>query len=810
MAKRRKRKSHYGLQSRRRGFRWWWPFGGFGALVLLAAIVVAAGYLWLRGSLPDYDGEMRLAGLGGEVEVIRDSHAIPHVYAGSLPDAAFAMGFVHAQDRLWQMEMQRRVGAGRLSEMFGADSLGIDKFLRTLGVYRVAERNFAALDPATQAVYEAYAAGVNSYLAVREGPLPLEFLLVSHEPEPWRPADSLVWLKMMAWDLGGNAADEALRARLAKTLDAGQIAQLWPSYPKDGPAVLESRMLPDLPWETLAAVLPPAKPDGVGSNNWVISGEHTASGNAMLANDPHLGLQIPSLWYLAHISAPGLEVAGATLPGIPMPILGRTQNFAWGFTNTNPDVQDLFIERLDPSDAGKYLTPDGSRPFATRREGLRVKDAADVVLEVRETRHGPVISDIASSYGDFAESGHVVAFAWTALEDDDPGARASAEIGLAEDWDGFTATLRDLHAPQQNIVFANIHGNIGYIAPARVPIRRTGDGWMPAEGWTGEQDWVGEIPYAALPRLYNPSSGRIITANNKVVGPYYPYFITHDWSPPYRAQRIAALLDARDKHDVESFAAIQADILSLAAKDLLPRLIEVTPQGGAAMQAALIKLAAWDHVMAADRPEPLIYMAWLRELMRGVFADELGAAFDDYFTIRETALHGALAPGTAWCDDVQTAAREDCGEIAGTALARALDGLAQTYGEDMNSWTWGTAHFAYSDHEVFKRVPVIGDLFEVRLANGGARNTVNAAGFSIADKALPFAQNHGPAYRAIYDLDPLGQSWFIHNTGQSGNPLSSHYRDFAEMWRDGRYVPLLMNRAEIEAATIGTLRLLPR
>ena len=818
MARKRKRRGRYGLHGRRRGFRWWWPLGGLGGLILIVVIVLAAGYLWMRGSLPKLDGEVEVAGLKAAVEVIRDTHAIPHIYAESTTDAAFAMGFVHAQDRLWQMEFQRRVGAGRLSEMFGEESLGYDRFLRTLGVYRAAERNFDNLDAETQAIYQAYAAGVNSFLATRDGPLPLEFTLLSHEPEPWRPADSIVWIKMMAWDLAGNALDEALRARMAETLSAEQIGELWPGYPEDGPAVLESRALPALPWQSLAAILPPRPPEGLGSNNWVLSGEHTASGSALLANDPHLRLQMPSLWYLAHVSAPGLDVAGATLPGLPMPILGRTPNFAWGFTNTNPDVQDLFIERLHPDDPDRYLIPGGSAPFETRQEIIRVKDGADVELTVRETRHGPIVSDIIDGSDEFLRSGHAIAFAWTALRFDDLSARAAARIGMAEDWDSFTAILRDFHSPQQNIVFADIHGNIGFIAPGRVPIRRTGNGWMPAEGWTGEQDWTGFIPHAGMPRLFNPRSGQIVTANNKIVGPRYPYFISRDWSPPHRAQRIATLLGESDSHDSESFAAIQADTVSLAAKSLLPRLIELTPPGSEAAHEALIRLAAWDHIMAAEQAEPLIYMAWLRELMRTLFEDELCSALSDktcdvfkkYWSIRENAIFDALKPGAAWCDDTGTAAKENCAAATGTALEQALNYLAERYGDNMDGWAWGEAHYAYSAHEVLGRVPFIGPMFEVRLANGGARNTVNAAGFTVRDEEKPFAQNHGPAYRAIYDLDPLGQSYFIQNTGQSGNPLSSHYRDFAETWRNGEYVPLLMNRAQIESAAIGTLRLTPR
>ena len=810
MSRKRRRRSHHGLQGRRRGFRWWWLFGGLGVLILLAVIVLAAGYIWLRGSLPEIDGEIQLAGLKAEVEVIRDANAIPHIYAESLEDAAFAMGFVHAQDRLWQMEFQRRIGAARLAEILGAEFIGYDRFLRTLGVYRAAERTFKNLDGETQNVFKAYAAGVNGYLAARSGPLPLEFLLISHEPEPWRPADSIVWMKMMAWDLAGNALDEALRARMAKLLNAEQIGELWPGYPDDGPAILESGTLPDLPWEALAALLPPRPPEGVGSNNWVLSGEHTVSGSALLANDPHLGLQIPSLWYLAHLSAQGLEVAGATLPGLPMPVLGRTPNFAWGFTNTNPDVQDLFIERLHPDDPDRYLIPGGSAPFETRQEIIRVKDGEDVELTVRETRHGPVVSDTISGSSEFLPAGHAVAFAWIALRDDDRSPQAAVRMGSAEDWDSFTAILRDFHTPQQNIVFADIHGNIGYIAPGRVPIRRSGNGWMPAKGWTGEHDWIGFIPHGGLPRLFNPRSGRIVTANNKVVGPRYPYFITRDWSQPHRARRIEALLGETESHDSESFATIQADTLSLAAGTLLPRLIELVPPSSEVVHDALIRLAAWDHDMAAEQAEPLIYIAWLRELMRALFADELGATFHDYFTIRENAILGALKPGSAWCDHTGTVQQEDCAATASIALDRALDFLAARYGSNMDGWAWGEAHYAHSDHKILNRIPLIGKMFEVRLANGGARNTVNAAGFTVRDDEAPFVQNHGPAYRAIYDLDPLSQSQFIHNTGQSGNPLSPHYRDFAEKWRNGEYVPLLMNRAEIESVTIGTLRLTPR
>ncbi len=483
---------------RRRGFRLRWLGAGVGTL-LIAILVAAGACSWL--TLPSYDGEERVAGLEAPVEIVRDAHAIPHVYARSPRDAAFAMGFVHAQDRLWQMELQRRIGAARLSEVFGERGLKTDRFLRTLGVYRVAERNFAALSPEVQAIYEAYAAGVNAYLEGRSGLLPPEFVLLGHDPEPWRPADSLVWLKMMAWDLGDNFRDELLRARLAGRLDEAQLRDLWAPYPGDAPAAPESGAptvarpeidVAGIDFEALAAALPEGPPAGLGSNNWALSGAHTESGKPLLANDPHLGLSIPSVWYLAHVRAGDFEIMGATLPGLPFPVLGRTGDFAWGFTNTGPDVQDLFVERIDPDDPARYLAPGGSLPFKTRTETIRVSGGDPVALPVRETRHGPVVSDLIEESDSFLEPGHVLAFAWTALDADDRTAGALVRAAGASDWDGFVAALRDMAVPQQNIVFADRFGNIGFVAPGRVPIRASGqgtcrrrDGPEATTGWTG-------------------------------------------------------------------------------------------------------------------------------------------------------------------------------------------------------------------------------------------------------------------------------------------------------------------------------------
>ena len=784
---------------------------GFRALAFPAVPLAVGSCSWF--SLPSYEGTETVPGLGAPVEIVRDAHAIPHIYARSPEDGAFAMGYVHAQDRLWQLEMQRRTGQARLSEVVGEAAVETDRFLRTLGLYRVAERNFERLAPDVAAVYEAYAAGVNAWLATRSGLLPLEFQLLGHEPEPWRPADSLVWLKLMAWDLSDNYRDELMRARLADRMDRAQLQDLWAQHPDDpppGPHAGAPAFQPaGIDFAALEEAAPTERGSGLGSNAWVIAGEWTESGMPLLANDPHLGLEIPSVWYLAHISVPEFEIVGATLPGVPVPILGRNRSLAWGFTNAGSDVQDLFIERIDPEDPARYLAPEGSLPFTVRTETIEVRGGDPVELTVRETRHGPVISDVLDEDDEFLEAGHVLAFAWTALDEDDLSAQAVVRATTAADGEGFVEALRDLAVPQQNIVFADRDGNIGYVVPGRVPIRASGQGHMPVPGWTGAHDWVDRVPYEALPRASNPASGRIVTANNRMVPPDYPHYLTDDWTAPYRARRIEALLDARPRHDVESFAAIQQDQVSLAAARLTPVLLGLTEPSNEMVREALAMLGRWDHGMQRDRAEPLIYMAWLRELMRVLFADELGPVFEDYWRIRLEVIHRALGERTQWCDDVTTGEAETCADVVGRALEISLDSLASDYGSELGGWRWGEAHAVRMNSPILGAIPVIGSWFDVTRPTGGERETVNAAGFEVADPDRPFAQSHGAGYRAVYDLANPERSIFVINTGQSGNPLSPYYEDYATPWSDGRYLPMLTDRATVDEDALGTLVLTP-
>ncbi len=789
-----------------------WLLRALAALLVIVVVAAGGGYVWLRGSLPQTDGTIAVTGLSGPIEIVRDRYAVPHIFAQSTEDAAFGLGFAHAQDRLWQMEMNRRIGAGRLSEVVGAGGLDVDKFLRTLGLYGHAERTVANLDDATRAGLEAYAAGVNAYLESRSGPLPPEFLVFRHKPEPWRPADSIVWVKMMAWDLGGNWSDEIMRARMARRLTGEQIAQLYPPYPADGQIALTkyAALLGDLRLDELAAALPPPPPRNNGSNNWVVSGWRSATGKPLLANDPHLSLGAPAIWYFAHMSAPDLNVIGATFPGVPSVVLGRNDRIAWGFTNTGPDVQDMFIERIDPDDPTRYLAPQGSRPFQVREEIIRVNGADDVVVAVRSTRHGPVISDIVANAGKPLRENEVLAFAWTALADDDLTAQAGRKIASARNWEEFRGALRDFHAPQQNIVYADVDGNIGFYAPARVPIRKPENltnGRMPARGWLADDDWDGFIPFDELPNSLNPIGGAIATANNRIVADDYPYFITDDWSAPFRADRIGVLLAARESHSIESFKEIQGDIRSGVAEDFLPFLSQAKAEGTAAEALAL--LAAWDREMDRKRPEPLIFAAWMRELTRLVYADELGDLFDGYWGNRPIFMRNVLSADPEWCNDITTGPQETCDGRIAAAFERAVARLTEDYGDDPQDWRWGDAHPAHSEHRPFSGQPVLGWLFDIDIPSSGGDETVNEAGFSISDAENPFRQNHGPSLRAIYDLDDPNRSLFIHSTGQSGNRLSAHYSDFAEPWSNLEYVPMTTDRSDIEAGALGTLILTP-
>lgn len=770
-----------------------WVLRTLVGLALILLLAGGVGYLWLRGSLPATEGQVTIAGLDSPVEVLRDADGIVTIRAETEHDAFLALGYVHAQDRLWQMDFMRRTGAGRLSEVVGGATLRVDRLMRTLGLYRVAEANLAQLSAPTRAALESYTAGVNAFIETHDGPWPPEFYLLRYRPEPWRVTDSMVWGRLMALQLSSNWSDEVRRLRLAKHLEPEQVAFLWPDYPADGPiALAELASLYDGPTHgRLGEILPWDWAPKSASNAWAISGGQTASGKPILANDPHLSLNAPGVWYLVRIETPDFQLVGATAPGAPFLVVGHNGRIAWGLTTTEGDAQDIFIERLTDGDPTRYDTPDGPQPFEIREETIAVRGKDPVLLQVRATRHGPVISDAFAEADGLVGSDYVLALAWPALRDDDRTADALFGINHARNWGEFEAALRHWHSPQQTIVYADTEGTIGLTAPARLPLRKKGDGRSPVAGWSGEYDWAGFIPFEGLPRLRNPARGRIVTANNRLVPDDFPHLITADWRNPFRAARIEEMLDASPKARPEQHRAMQLDIVSLAARRLLPLLLPMVAGDDDSRQAARDLLRDWDFRMDRERPEPLIFYAWLHELTRKILADELGPDFGDFQRSNADLLSRVLTGGRTWCDHVNTERTEDCEGQVAAAFEAAVERLALAFGDDPGAWRWGDVHVARFPHPVLSHIPVLRSVFGFRVETDGGNYTVNRGGALMGGPAETlFTDVHGPGYRAVYDLADLDNSRFMISTGQSGNPLSPLYGSLAERWRDGAFIAL--------------------
>jgi penicillin amidase len=756
---------------------------GLAGLFALLLILGGGLCLYLLSSLPQTDGRLVVAGPKAEIRIERNADGVPLIAAQDDEDAAFGLGFVHAQDRLFQMELQRRSGAGRLAEIFGREALTIDRQMRVLGLYRAAEVEIPFLSSAVRRGLEAYAAGVNAFLGSRRGALPPEFLLLRFAPEPWHPADSLVWGKLMAVQLGGNYRGELLRARMARTIPAADLAFLYPEYPKDAPTTL-SDMLPiyrRLALDALYEALPPAVGPIYASNSWVVDGGHSASGKPLLANDPHLEFGAPSFWYLARLRTPEHEIVGGTAAGSPFILVGHNQRIAWGLTTTTADIEDLFIERVDPTDPGRYLTPEGSAAFASRRETILVRGEAPVDIIIRTTRHGPVLSDVLPP--GTADPGFVLALAATFTIPQDRSAQALWELNRAADWPSFREALRNFVGPIQNIVYADVDGTIGFIAPGQVPIRRSGEGWLPAPGWTGECDWVGFIPFSALPSKVNPLSGHFVNANNKIVPDTYPYFLSRDWDLPNRARRIEALLAATPLQTPASSAAIEADTLSLLAQRLAPLMTRISAADEASSEA-IRHLRRWDFHMDRDKVEPLLFTAWLREFSREILLGRFGDAVSGYWDLRPRVMEAVLTERPDWCDDPKQPGQQGCAARLAESLRMALAQLRQAYGADMKQWRWGRAHFAMFANPVFSRIPVLRDWLGVSIPTSGGYDTVDRGPSTIRDDAHPFAQRFGAGLRIITDLATPKESAMMITPGQSGNPLSGHFADLLARWRD--------------------------
>jgi penicillin amidase len=797
----------------RRPLRWTLRF----VQALGIALLLGAGLLlwWLDASLPALDGAYTVPGIGGPARIVRDRNGVPHIYAASLEDAMYALGFVHAQDRLYQMESQRRIGAGRVSEVAGSSTVRLDRMMRVLGLYRRAEADYEHLDRETKRMLEAYAAGVNGYLRNRREKLPPEFLLIG-EPEPWKPADTLVWGKLMALNLSTGWREKLLRAVFIQKLGYEKAAAFFPAYPANGPTTLQrarAELPADLPLLALWHAVPEMLRRGGLSNQWAISGERTDTGKPILANDPHLSLDAPSLWYLVRIETPDVKLAGASVPGVPGIVIGHNGHIAWGVTTSYVDTEDLVIERLDPEQAGHYVTPEGGKPFETRKETIRVRFGPDVTLEVRETRHGPVLDDaLAARLRPTLQPGHVLALRAPWLAPRDTTADALYRVNRARNWDEFGQALAKFVAPVQNFVYADVAGNIGYYVPGRIPARKEDNGGLPREGWNESRADVPYIPFAELPQAFNPPRGHIVNANNRIAGADYPYFLSRQWGDHYRAARIEDLLALAPKQSAETTAALQGDRVSLMARDMLRFMLNVPADrlpSAATAATALSLLRNWDGTMDRGRPEPLIFTAWFAALNRRLYGDELGEWGTEFVSLRPDVVKLIFTERTDWCDDISTPATETCGQMLALSFADALRWIEERYGTEVSKWRWGAAHRAEMRHRLFSFLPVIRGFGSPSIEADGDGRTVNKADMNVRDARAPFAARHGAGVRAIYTLADLDASRFILSTGPAGHPLSRFYDSMLKDWRDVRYIRLARDRAEAERGAVGIIELRP-
>ncbi len=777
------------------------------ALVVIAAI--AGVYLFYR-AMPAYSGAAALPGLTAETRVWRDAYGVPHIFAPSLDDAARALGYVHASERLYQMETQRRVGQGRIAEIAGPDLVGVDRLIRTLDFYRLAESSFAALSPWAQARLQAYADGVNAFLETHENALPPEFLILGDKPEPWKPADSLVWGKLMSLQLSSNYAMEGLRAKLLQKLPPEQARWLFPMPQADWPVTTSPVANPshaelDSPADQLGALLPERHG---ASNEWVVSGARTVTGKPILANDPHLEIGAPILWYLARVVTPEGSVKGATVPGLPVVLLGQNDRIAWGITNAYTDAQDLFVETIDPANANQYLTPDGPKPFVTRDETIHVKGGADVALHVRETRHGPVLSDVDADLAALAGAGKAMALAYTGLGGQDTTAESLLRVNAAHNWDEFLAALRFYQTPTQNLVYADVSGDIGYISPGLVPLRKSGDGLAPTDGASGQTDWIGTIPFEQWPQLHNPAAGFAFNANNALVADGHQPPLGQDWEEAFRARRIQQFFDTIDKHSLDTSAAMQADHVSLAAKDLLPFLKGVTPSDERARQA-LALLAGWDGVTDKDRPEPLIFTAFLNALHRIMLVEKVGLSMSEKGPYAATTLISLLRDHPSWCD-APGKPDPDCRATLARALDEGLALVVKRDGADMSQWKWGHEHIALLQHTVYSHIPLLDRISDLSMPSSGDFYTLDRGGGFEVPADQPFARTHGAGFRGIYDLSDPDNSRFVITTGESGHIFSPHYRDLAPLWIVGKSITLSGSEDDLKRAGAQELVFTPK
>ena len=796
-------------------------------LLLLAVGAIAYAYYVTLTALPRLDGYVRLEGLSAPVKVTRDSHGVPAIEAATLEDLFFAQGYVTAQDRLWQMDVMRRFGAGELSEILGAETLEIDREQRFLGLRAAARKSLLMASPRDRSCFAAYARGVNAFIAAHNRSLPIEFRILRYRPKPWQAEDSIIIANQMVKDLnyftfGDMLAREKILARLGPELTADlYVNRSWHDRPPtvmredlndqenqgdsndedededdDGPdnSVTQQRGMGDEIWAEHV-------PEAVnGSNDWVVSGAHTVTGKPLLSDDMHLHHQMPNLWYEAHLKAGNLDVAGVTLPGMPYVIVGHNQRIAWGFTNVGPTVADAFIENFNAQ--GAYQTPQGWQQPEHRAEVIHVKGQPDVVLDVRTTRHGPVITPILP--GETRQ----IALRWTLYD----GLRMPfLDVDSAQNWEDFRKAFAQFDAPGQNVVYADVDGNIGYQATGHIPIRAAGDGSLPVSGADDAHEWTDYIPFDKLPSIYNPPSGVIATANGRITPDGYPYSISTEWEAPWRTERIYHVLESGRKFSAADMLALENDVHSendLFAADRFVYAIDHASHPSARVKQAADLMRNWDGRMLASSTAATIAVRSAEELTRLLLEPRLGPAPKDpkqqETTLSWKTYHWQMQ--TVWLQNILLHQPKrwlpekypNYEELLTAAVEAAVS--APEVPQDLASWHWGSFNPVEIDHPVLDKIPFLRRWTEPGVkAQSGSKYTVKAV-----------TRHHGPSERFTANLADLDQSMLNTVTGQGGNFLSPYYLDQWKAWYEGSSYTLPFTPQAVEATAAHRLVLEPR
>lgn len=814
-----------------------WLLRIFTGLAVLGVAALAITYYFLSRSLPDYNENFTVSGISAPVEIVRNNDDVPHIFGATDDDTYFALGFAHAQDRLWQMTVMRRTVQGRLSEIFGISTLKTDELMRRFDFYTQALQSFEVQDDYTKAALEAYSRGVNAWIeqvnAGARGRGAPEFFLFSNEIAAWQPADSLALLKLMSVSVSHAAEAEELRAEVSMMLPEARLADILPDDPGQAVAALPdfASLFPDAPLPVRhadagpASLLAPFPEGGFGgaSNAWAAAPSRSAAGGSLLANDPHLDFTAPSIWYLARLHLASGDVIGGTMPGIPAVIVGRSDVLGWGLTTTGADVQDIFIEKLNPENPEQYQTPEGWKEFETRRSIITVRDAEPVTVTLRWTDNGAVLAGSTMNLAAITPAGHVAALAWTAFDASDKSMSALMGVMRAGTTAAAIEAARDFVTPVQNLMLADKQG-VALQVVGRMPKRDPASqskGRLPQPGWIAGNRWQGMLPYEDNPRFTNPVTGILGNTNNKLVDRPFPLHVTFDWIDTQRIKRWLTLMKAREVHTRESFIEAQLDTVSPTARTLLPLVGadlwftgELAPAGTPERQRqqALQMLADWNGEMNEHLPEPLIYRAWMRALQERLIRDELGPLADRFTALQAVFIERVFrntGGAAVWCDVIQSAPVETCTDIARMALDDALLQLSETYGPAIESWRWGDAHQAAQDHPVLGKVPVLRYFVNIRQSTSGDDDTLQV-GRVLGTGPNPWLNVHGAGYRGVYDFSDPDSSVFVISTGQSGHPLSRHYDDLGELWRRGEYVPMSLDPELARAAAVGISRLVPQ